>query len=226
MRLVGEQWVVDETDATGARWQDLYPPLADEGDDRAPWTLAVDSDGGLWAGMIDAVDGVWRRDDGVWHRKELPGEAAVVVGLAADPSGGLYVATRSGVVVWQDDEGAFVSLPAAIAWHPPFQLAAGGGVVWAITWEELLRFDGEAWLRFPVPNGAHFGLLWVDPGGAAWLPAESGAIRFDGEVTGAVSVPYPGERSMQRIAVASDGAWWIVGSMGLYRWAPEEPWPR
>lgn len=98
-------------------------------------------------------------------------------------------------------------------------MGVGGGVVWTVTYDAIARFDGHDWERFasPSPHGPR--ILLVDSAGGVWPSASYGAFRFDGASTYELDLPGT-DAGVLRMALASDGTWWLAGYDSVYEWMP------
>ena len=192
--------------------------------------LAQTTDGYLWLGT---QTGLFRFDGVRFERYEPPGgqqlPSVSVSALFAPPSGGLWIGFRYGAASFLDDGRLSNYLPEdGFSTGTVFGFAKDRtGVVWAATFQGLVRLQGTRWERVGNDWGYSGKRAWAvygDREGALWVATDEGMAFLP-----------PGERRFHNasghagweshIAQAADGTIWISGSNGSVRPFPLPPLP-
>lgn len=220
-RLLGDRWAIDQTDASGTPWSDLYPDCGEGCDPTYYWSLAA-AGGEVWAAMFHVEDGLWRYRDGGWQRawNVFPTGSGGVVDMAAGDAGALWVATRHGVHEFLDGDWTHHMSDVNGPVDDIVSIGVGGGVVWAVTYDAVAHYDGHVWERFAVSSGHSPPILLVDAAGGMWRSAPNGAFRLDGASTYELDLPGAGDAGLLHMALTPDGTWWLAGYEYVYEWVP------
>ena len=98
------------------------------------------------------------------------------------------------------------------------------GTLWVASWEELLSYDGDTWVRYTAADGLPPGMLntvAVAPNGDVWIgttndfegEASGGVARFDGESwTAFDETDGLYDNNVVALTIGADGAVWAVHS--------------
>jgi len=189
--------------------------------------IATETDA-VWLGTLDGLYRitsagdirVWRHDPNA--PDSLPGR--IVINLAFDQHGVLWVATTSGLArIDRSGHLQTVALPADGTSRMVYSVLPDTGRLWVGTHDGLLLGSGDGvwerpdWSgRFAYPNAVLASV--VDPRGGLWLGSQHGAWRVPAEghpipVTPTVNLV---QMAVQSLLLQADGALWVpVYGMGL-----------
>jgi len=190
-------------------------------------SIATQADA-VWLGTMDGLYRIQSGEKmtGWWHvaddPESLPG--TMVLQLAFDPDGVLWVATTAGLArIDPDGRVHRVPIPGTTPSPLIYSLVSDGGQLWVGTPEGVVvrRGDGTwewpAWsARFARPNAMLD--LAVDPAGDRWLGSQRGVWRVSPEGMAAPVRPTVDPVGMRvfNVLVQSNGAVWIpVYGQGL-----------
>ena len=126
-----------------------------------------------------------------------------ILDLAFAPDGGLWAATRGGLVRWDLDTGTYTRYLLVAHQVAP----APDGTLWLNTEYGPCQFDGatcEPPPDMPGSMGGQTYALAVTPDGDLWASSDLGASRFDG----ASWASYPLGVGVRGLEVSDEGALW------------------
>lgn len=188
--------------------------------------IAQTPDGYLWVGTFSGL----ARFDGYKFTSIDPAlvsalRDAMVLRLATDSSGALWVATSRAVARLRDGR-----------WET-FGKEAGypGGRVWTLTavkpdriivsvGEKLYIFDGKSFSELPLPKDAVGGRPPVqciaDTSGTLWVMSDHGLRRFAGGTWETIidSTETAGDNGLMGLAPSRDGGVWVADAMRVREW--------
>ena len=148
-------------------------------------------DGTVWLGAEDAIQ--QRAADGTILRRIVAGDGhgfetgSSLQALALGPDGAPWLATRKGLLMWNEGEGRFEPVPGGPDWHVfAFAFGAddtvwlgGNGILASYRWTGVqLVAERTVDARQGLPTVAPGGLV-VDDLGVVWMATTRGLVRFD-----------------------------------------------
>ena len=223
----GTLWVAT-TDGLLARRGQAVERIVPPGDNPLMTVVLEDRSGTVWAG---GAAGLMRLSDGRLRAVPLPGFSVqpMVIALAGDPRGGLWVGTRGGGLYqlvdgtvrqsFLPDDGLTDGLIGAIA-------VAGDGVVWAGGTAGLNRIADREVTTFSSRDGLagdYVTSLEIDRAGTIWIGTTGGLSRMEGGrlSTWRAADGLPSLHVAQ-ILVDGGGGLWVSSLAGVYQLDREE----
>jgi ligand-binding sensor domain-containing protein len=141
---------------------------------------------------------------------------AEVADVAADPDGGVWVATHGGILRWRADLERYTRYTAehGLPGQAVGKIAVDAdGTVWALCIDGRLRMLAGA--AFEPGHAEPVAALTVDADGRAWFLSAAGLHAADG----ADAIPSPDAAwPIRALAVAAPDAAWVASGVGLHRW--------
>jgi ligand-binding sensor domain-containing protein len=125
---------------------------------------------------------------------------------------------ESGEDAWQVFGGA----EGALNW-PSIPAVDSAGELWIGEYEELLRYDGQAWHTFTAPEltAIEIYAIEIGPDDVKWLKTNTGLVRHDSasdEWATFTADDHPVIEDISSLLVSSDGTLWLGGEGGLARY--------
>ncbi|MEX1019487.1 MAG: two-component regulator propeller domain-containing protein [Litorilinea sp.] len=196
----------------------------------------------LWIGTGRGLAGYHLGSASLFIVPELAGKR--IEALARDGTGALWVGADPGVHVFDADGdytlhrqelGARRGLPGGPVTGNGLAADPHNPVgMWVNLRDEgLVYWDGASWQRDPMGEHVAGSLVWDvssdTQDGSLWIGSESGLTRFDG-TTWALLTAHDGLQtaSVQAVARAAQGGYWVGGRNGLTHYRPDGtlPWIR
>jgi hypothetical protein len=165
----------------------------------SPWSssLAVSSDGVLWAGTNSDSGGVLRFDGAGFSRYTtedgLPRDRELRVSAAAD--GTIWAATeRSGIASFDGTSWTSYTTADGLLSNQAAIATGSDGTVWAVHLDDppygYSRFDGIGWTTYPFDFEVGGYRAEVTPDGTLWTISDEGLISFDGNTRTIYPTPF------------------------------------
>ncbi|MEA2009144.1 MAG: two-component regulator propeller domain-containing protein, partial [Actinomycetota bacterium] len=228
------RWDLEERDAVLFTSADGLPFT-----DGAAGRIAIAPDGAVWAVSwnrdLGYFDGTRWAEPAGYDQVDIviprctPDEECLspVTAMAVGPGGLLSLAVGEESLLQFDgiDWSVLPVTPTEThggsAWATDMAISANG-TLWVASWEELLSYDGDTWVRFTDADGLPSGMInsvAVAPNGDVWVgtadefegDAAGGVARFDGDAWNV----FDGtdgllENAVTALAIGSDGIVWTV----------------
>ena len=199
-------------------WETIEKP--DGLSDGLPWMSVRLSGGSMWVATDTGIDEIVGREPHFRVRKVLPGPSFV---LAVGPQGKLWSSFGlKGVKIIDPEDGSFTTIDI-----PPVDAIVPdkGDIVWIGTEAGLFRVEDRVGVPLHAtfqgsPRTPVYDIVYDGWGGVFYLSGNRLRHRHpDGNDT-LVAGPWPGESfEPLRLALGHDGALWIGGAGGLFRFA-------
>jgi hypothetical protein len=148
--------------------------------------LAYDSSEGL---LVASSDGLFYWNGSEWERRSALDStgrdwaASEILGVAFEPSGRLWMATKAGVGCRSEGNWRFYEGKDGLPWNDFTSVVAGGeGEVWLTTHLGIIHFDGKDWQYRQGPRwlpGDDVSSLAPDGKGGAWIATTAGLGRLE-----------------------------------------------
>lgn len=165
----------------------------------SPWSssLAVSTNGVLWAGTNSHSGGVLRFDGAGFSRYTtedgLPSDRELRVSAAAD--GTIWAATeRSGIASFDGTSWTSYTTADGLLSNQAVIATGSDGTVWAVHLDDppygYSRFDGIGWTTYPFDFEVGGYRAEVAPDGTLWTISDDGLISFDGNTRTIYPTPF------------------------------------
>jgi len=222
----------------GASWKNFTS--ADGWTGGAVSVIVPDRKGGVWAGT---GGGAYHYDGSVWKSfHEANGLiASKITGIALDSSGNVWFSHGTagmGMSMYDGKEILWwttfnTSIPTN---EVRFTAAGPDGVVWCVTGDGLMSWDGKEWRKHSLADGlasAEITGFFVDALNRKWFlrakNANAGAVSFDGATWKTYTTADGlGSNAVNAVAVGAAGALWFAGpeTISYYDGAKWEYYPK
>jgi ligand-binding sensor domain-containing protein len=198
------------------------------GEDQPLASLAVDPNGGLWAGgtatgLLHIAGNDWRG-----YRSADGLGSNFILSLAVGPGGDVWAGTNQGAFHHTDQAWQLFSSANGLADDPVLAVAtAPDGSTWFGTQSGAARYLGGGWITYTPENGYDMGQvaqIAATGNGSLWFAAQRGAWLYD--VHSDTLYPVQGElpdSRVQDVAAGPDGSAWFLTPKGIVRFA-ESRW--